>query len=76
MFVFGGIDQYQEWFNDLHEFNFYTSTWSWIITVSNPPSARTFHQAIYFNGSIYILGGFDGWKWNDMYKILVDDTGS
>lgn len=75
MFVFGGIDQFQERFNDLYEFVFFTNTWHKILTCGTPPTSRTFHQAVYCQGSIFILGGFDGWKRNDMYKIVVDDSG-
>lgn len=74
MFVFGGIDQFQERFNDISEFNFETGTWSRVITIGSPPSARTFHQSVYYAGSIFIMGGFDGWKRNDMYKIMVDQS--
>lgn len=70
MYVFGGIDQYTERFNDLYEFQ--DNKWTKVITIGVPPSPRTFHQAVYFSGSIYIMGGFDGWKRNDMYKILID----
>jgi tRNA wybutosine-synthesizing protein 3 len=43
MFVFGGIDQKQERFNDIHEYVFETQTWVRLITVGNAPSPRTFH---------------------------------
>lgn len=72
MFVFGGIDQQHERFNDILEFDFNTEVWSKVVTIGNPPSPRTFHQALYYTGCIYIMGGFDGWKRNDMYKILID----
>lgn len=75
MFVFGGIDQYQERFNDLFEYCFFTNSWHWVLTCGISPTPRTFHQAVYCTGSIYILGGFDGWKRNDMFKIVVDDSG-
>lgn len=74
MYVFGGIDQYQERFNDVIEFNFETSEWTRVVTIGTPPSPRTFHQAVYYNGHIYVMGGFDGWKRNDVYKILIDKS--
>jgi N-acetylneuraminic acid mutarotase len=73
MFIFGGIDQQHERFNDILEFDFNTETWSNVVTEGTPPSPRTFHQALFYNGSIHIMGGFDGWKRNDMYKILIDN---
>jgi N-acetylneuraminic acid mutarotase len=61
MYVFGGIDQQQERFNDIHEFMFGTSTWSRVITIGNTPSKRTFHQSVmYANAYFYVIGGFDG----------------
>lgn len=46
MFVFGGIDQYQERFSDIYEFVYDTQTWTRVITIGNPPSARTFHESV------------------------------
>jgi len=74
MFVFGGIDQQQERFNDIIEYNFEANSWSRVVTIGNPPSPRTFHQSIIFQGFLYVLGGFDGMKRNDMYRILVDNS--
>jgi len=73
MFVFGGIDQYQERFNDIHEFVFETQSWTRVITIGTPPSPRTFHQSLIHNGFLYIMGGFDGMKRNDMYRILIEN---
>lgn len=69
MFVFGGVDKRQARFADLCEFNFDTRSWSTIRTSGEIPSARTFHRAVMYGGCMYILGGFDGMRRNDMYKI-------
>lgn len=37
------------------------------------PSTRTFHEALMFKGVMYIFGGFDGMKRNDIYRILFDE---
>ena len=72
MYVFGGIDYHQERFNDVCEFIFETKTWSRVVTCGNAPTSRTFHSCISHSGYLYILGGFDGMKRNDMYRIMID----
>jgi N-acetylneuraminic acid mutarotase len=70
MYVFGGIDQQQERFNDIFEFTFDTQTWTRLITIGNAPSKRTFHQSTMFlEAYFYVIGGFDGAKRNDIYRI-------
>eukprot|EP00930_Biecheleria_cincta_P027704 TRINITY_DN19403_c0_g1_i1.p1 TRINITY_DN19403_c0_g1~~TRINITY_DN19403_c0_g1_i1.p1 ORF type:complete len:778 (-),score=111.17 TRINITY_DN19403_c0_g1_i1:264-2597(-) len=73
MFVFGGVDKRQARFADLCEFSFDTRSWSRVKTHGDPPSARTFHRACMYGGCMYILGGFDGTRRNDMYKIAVPE---
>lgn len=73
MFIFGGIDQTQERFNDINEFNFDSQTWTRVLAAGQTPSTRTFHESIMFKGVMYIFGGFDGMKRNDIYRILFDE---
>merc|ERR1712190_663381 len=42
-------------------------------TQGDPPSARTFHRAVMYGGCMYILGGFDGTRRNDMYRITLPE---
>ena len=72
MYVFGGIDQHQERFNDIHEFCYETNAWTRVVSIGTAPSPRTFHQSLFLNGYMYILGGFDGWKRSDMFRILIE----
>ena len=37
------------------------------------PSPRTFHRAVILDGYIYILGGYDGSRKNDMYRFPLHD---
>lgn len=71
MFTFGGVDKTQYRFPDLHEYNFTTRTWAKVNTTSIQPSARTFHKTVVHEGFMYILGGFDGRRLNDMYRVLL-----
>eukprot|EP00439_Symbiodinium_sp_Y106_P040454 s4236_g4.t4 len=71
MFTFGGVDKTQYRFPDLHEYNFTHRHWLKVATMSVQPSARTFHKTVVHEGYMYILGGFDGRRLNDMYRILL-----
>eukprot|EP00403_Amphidinium_massartii_P044184 CAMPEP_0178456924 /NCGR_PEP_ID=MMETSP0689_2-20121128/46746_1 /TAXON_ID=160604 /ORGANISM="Amphidinium massartii, Strain CS-259" /LENGTH=777 /DNA_ID=CAMNT_0020083147 /DNA_START=45 /DNA_END=2376 /DNA_ORIENTATION=- len=73
MFVFGGVDKRQARFADLCEFNFDTRSWARVKTYGEAPTARTFHRAVMYGGCMYILGGFDGTRRNDMYKIPLPE---
>ncbi len=35
------------------------------------PKARTFHRAVGFGNIMYLLGGFDGSRLNDMHNIAL-----
>mmetsp|Transcript_10290 Transcript_10290/g.26135 ORF Transcript_10290/g.26135 Transcript_10290/m.26135 type:complete len:786 (+) Transcript_10290:111-2468(+) len=74
MFVFGGVDKRQARFYDLFEFNFDSGSWAKVQTFGDPPSARTFHRAAMYGGMMYIHGGFDGSRRNDMYRIPLVET--
>lgn len=74
MFIFGGVDKRQARFADLREFSFDKRSWSGVQTMGDPPSARTFHRAVMYAGCMYILGGFDGNRRNDMYRIGLPET--
>ena len=60
-------------FRSIYELNYKTSTWTRLVTIGDAPSKRTFHQAAFFEGFMYIMGGFDGIKRNDVYRILIDE---
>lgn len=69
LYVFGGINQVQKRFNDVHEFVFDSQTWTRRIAVANfEPSTRTFHQSVIFQNWLYVFGGFDGNKTNNVYR--------
>jgi len=71
LFLFGGINQNQERFNDLYEYNFIWKEWSLIVISSDAPSPRTFHKCAIFEDALFIFGGNDGKKLNDTFKIKV-----
>lgn len=77
MYIFGGINQGQKRFNDVNEFDFETQTWTRKIAIDQyEPTTRTFHQSVILglpnqDSWLYVLGGFDGQKTNDMYRMKV-----
>jgi len=74
MFVFGGVDKRQARFSDLYEFNIDQRVWSVVHAGGDCPSARTFHRACIYGGAMYLLGGFDGTRRSDMYRIPLPET--
>lgn len=55
---------------DRNVYSFCRKTWSPIqIQGETPPQARTFHRAIAYRNLMFVLGGFDGSRLNDMYLL-------
>ena len=72
MYVFGGVDQQQTRFNDLYRFNFQKREWTKVITSGCLPSPRTFHKIIGKGENIFLLGGYDGERRNDLHMIKLE----
>ena len=45
--------------------------WSQIDTTGMVPQQRTFHKAVIFNNIMYVVGGFDGTRLNDLCHIAL-----
>jgi N-acetylneuraminic acid mutarotase len=73
MFVFGGVNKDQQRFNDVFELNVNLKHWIRVEAEGAVPTARTFHRAVLFEGYMFILGGFDGVRRNDTYKLYLQD---
>lgn len=75
LFTFGGVDKSQKRFSDLHEYNIQHKEWSIKRAAGDIPSQRTFHTALVHENCMFILGGFDGKRQNDLYfiKLLCED---
>ena len=73
MYIFGGINLAQKRFNDVHEYSFETQTWTRRVSFDFQPTSRTFHQSVILNDSwLFVFGGFDGMKRNDLYRAKVE----
>jgi hypothetical protein len=67
-YVFAGFDGSQR-LNDLHRFDFVSSTWTQI-SAPNGPSPRDRLAAVSVKDSMYIFGGFDGTsRVNDLWRF-------
>eukprot|EP00919_Chromeraceae_sp_WS-2016_P041692 GHVR01099303.1.p1 GENE.GHVR01099303.1~~GHVR01099303.1.p1 ORF type:complete len:257 (+),score=50.03 GHVR01099303.1:251-1021(+) len=75
MFVFGGVDKRQTRFNDLYEFNIERKGWACVkVQGTHGPSPRTFHSAVVCNGMMWVLGGYDGARQSDIWRINLVET--
>ena len=83
LYFFGGYQRKQgTYFNDLFYFDLDKRAWNVVLTPQNesqeidkkrsPPSPRTDHSAVLYEGSMYIFGGYDGRaRFNDLYKCKL-----
>jgi len=58
------------------KFNFQYREWRYIDTTGLTPTPRTFHQLISFENKLYLFGGSDTQKRNDVYYILTNSDPS
>jgi N-acetylneuraminic acid mutarotase len=72
MFIFGGVNKEQVRFNDTYEFNIKYQYWVKVETHKDP-SPRTFHRSVVLDGFLYVLGGYDGSRKNDMFRLDLHD---
>eukprot|EP01038_Epipyxis_sp_PR26KG_P011891 gene11891-15909_t len=71
--VFGGYDGAHR-VNDLHSFDFNSSTWRLMENIS-APSPRDRHVATVFENNLYIFGGFDGMsRVNDLHAYDLENN--
>ena len=71
LFIFGGVDKSQRRFNDLHEYSIQHKEWIGKRVEGQIPSQRTFHTALVHENCMFILGGFDGKRQNDLFYIKL-----
>ena len=86
MFIFGGVTDTQQRFNDLFQFEFEKREWTLIDTTGCIPTARTFHKLIQCDNMLFllgithlasisllsVLGGFDGERRNDTLALALN----
>mmetsp|Transcript_63025 Transcript_63025/g.176278 ORF Transcript_63025/g.176278 Transcript_63025/m.176278 type:complete len:772 (+) Transcript_63025:110-2425(+) len=71
MFIFGGTSKLQERYDDLWEFNIEREMWSEVAVAGARPSARTFHCAAVLSGQMFVFGGYDGERKNDLHVLAL-----
>jgi len=73
LYVFGGVNETQNRFNDFYRYHFIKREWSSLKVSGCTPSPRTFHKIVNFDNLLFLLGGTDGERKNDMYIIRLSD---
>ena len=73
IFIFGGVDKNQVRFSDFYEFAIEKREWRSIYVTGQIPSSRTFHQLAFNNNSIYLFGGNDGTRKNDLFELTISN---
>lgn len=77
LFIFGGIDQKQHKFNDLHEFRLEKNEWRSVeVRGLIMPSPRSFHQTLCLENRMFLFGGTDDKKLNDFYLMVLPSKGA
>jgi len=71
MVIFGGVDTNSLRFNDLFSYDFEKRKWTQLQAGGQVPQARTFHRAVAFGNIMYVVGGFDGSRLNDLHHIAL-----
>lgn len=70
MVIFGGVDVEQQRFNDVFIYNYERHSWMPMSPQGDlVPQARTFHRSVAYKNVMYVMGGFDGSRLNDMHMI-------
>jgi N-acetylneuraminic acid mutarotase len=70
--IFGGVDTTQQRFNDIFVYDSEGRLWDGLAVTGTLPQQRTFHKAIIAQNVMYVVGGFDGSRLNDMFNIALD----
>jgi N-acetylneuraminic acid mutarotase len=73
LFFFGGYQRKRgQYFNDLFYFDLDKKLWQTIQTEGTPPSPRTDHTAVLYEGSMYVFAGYDGHtRFNDLWRCSL-----
>ncbi|CBH13681.1 hypothetical protein, conserved [Trypanosoma brucei gambiense DAL972] len=74
VFLYGGVnDKFEStsnYLNDYYSFDVTTKRWTHIEMSGDTQSARAFHSAVFYGGSIYIFGGCNGrGRFNKLFSI-------
>jgi len=67
--LFGGINENNQKFNELYNFDFKDKNWTILFPSGEYPASRTYHNMIYCNNKIFVFGGFSNMILNDCYEL-------
>jgi len=67
--IFGGINENNQKFNELYNFDFQDKKWTILFPSGEYPPSRTYHNMIYHNNKIFVFGGYSNAVLNDCYAL-------
>lgn len=70
LILFGGRNKYD--LNDMWIYNTKLNTWKQIDSYNEPPSPRRKHVAFLYNNIYFVLGGYRGEYFNDIYYMNLN----
>jgi len=65
LYMFGGRDSIANYYNQLWNYNLSTNKWTLLSPSGTAPATRSEHAMFYYNGLIYIYGGWNGTTYYD-----------
>jgi len=73
LYFFGGYQKKSgDYYNDLFYYDLNLKQWAEIRTSGERPCERTDHTCVYYSGSMYVFGGYDGKsRFNDLYRCNI-----
>ncbi|MBX6326678.1 MAG: hypothetical protein IRY93_11650, partial [Chthoniobacterales bacterium] len=73
IYVFGGLDSNFAVLNIVQRYDVASNTWLANGAPMPDPSGRYFPAAVYYNGKIYVMGGFDGLTFSEQTNNWIYD---
>jgi len=73
LILFGGINDNNQKFNELYNFDFKVKKWTILFPSGEYPPPRTYHNMIYYNKKIFVFGGYSTTILNDCYSINLSE---
>jgi len=72
--VFGGINENNQKFNELYNFDFNDKRWTILFPSGEYPAPRTYHNMIFTKQKIFVFGGYSNTTLNDCYALTLTEN--
>lgn len=71
--LFGGVNENNQKFNEVYNFNFQNKKWTILFPSGEYPPSRTYHNMIYYNQTLLVFGGYSNTILNDCYALNLTE---